>query len=322
VEHLSLHALPDGLHPKYGEYLADVVAGGPGRVHVWVRKDRQQSDSVSFQHPFLDSLDLPGLCEDHSLLVLGRRQMHVHLGDGLDSLQGHVSQHVGLDTPQEHVILHLINLLFLILHLVVIRAHNPDPQHQFLRIIIVKNTVQIVSESSVDLLCDRVHRQLLVSHPLPVQLDPEEPGTESLGVDARHLVVDVHPLVVLLDHRVGGVRVVVYCSVGSHLAESRVLHTTQHVFALLGVSGRGAVEEDGERGSPGLLGDVDDLLQSRHSECYVLGRHSGEMESVECHLSGRFSKTLRCQRANHLSRGRHGHVEATLDFSYQPIESL
>ena len=52
-------------------------------------------------------------------------------------------------------------------------------------------------------------------------------------------------------------------------------------------------EEDGQRRSLGSLGDVDDLLQSRHTERHVLGGHAGVVERVECHLSGRLTQRLR-----------------------------
>ena len=51
-------------------------------------------------------------------------------------------------------------------------------------------------------------------------------------------------------------------------------------LAFLCVSGSLTPQEDGEGGSLGPLGDVDDLLQSRYPESDVLGRYSGIVEGV------------------------------------------
>ena len=42
-------------------------------------------------------------------------------------------------------------------------------------------------------------------------------------------------------------------------------------------------------GRLGLLGDVDELLQPRHAQRYVLGGDAGEVESVERYLGGRLA---------------------------------
>lgn len=60
-------------------------------------------------------------------------------------------------------------------------------------------------------------------------------------------------------------------------------------------------QEDGERGGFGPLGDVDQLLQTRHAQCYVFGRHTGIVESVQCHLGGWLSQGLSSQSTNHFT---------------------
>ena len=47
--------------------------------------------------------------------------------------------------------------------------------------------------------------------------------------------------------------------------------------------------------------DVDDLLQSRQTKGDVLGWHTSIMESVEGHLSNRFTKGLSCQGSHHFT---------------------
>lgn len=88
----------------------------------------------------------------------------------------------------------------------------------------------------------------------------------------------------------------------SHLSQGGVLKSAQDVFGSLGVPRCLTQQEDCERGSLGPLGDVDQLLQTRHAQCYVLGRHAGVVESVECHLRGRLSQRLSGQGAHHFTR--------------------
>ena len=88
---------------------------------------------------------------DQIMIAFKKIGVHVHLADGLQPLQCHVRQHVGLDTPEEHVVLHLVSLLLIVI-LAVLTVHDPDSQHQLLRVVIVEDAVEVVSEASVDLL--------------------------------------------------------------------------------------------------------------------------------------------------------------------------
>ena len=117
-------------------------------------------------------------------------------------------------------------------HLITLAVHHPDPQDQLLRIIIVKDTVQIIPESQVNLLRDVLHSQLLVRHPLVVQLDPEQPGDDVGHIEIRHLVVHVHPILILGDDRLLGVRVVVDSRVARHVTQGRVLESTQDLVMM------------------------------------------------------------------------------------------
>lgn len=88
----------------------------------------------------------------------------------------------------------------------------------------------------------------------------------------------------------------------SHLPERRVLQSTQDVLGPLCVARCLTQQEDGERRSLGPLGDIDQLLETRHTQRDVLGRHTGVVESVERHLRGRLSQRLSGQSADHLTR--------------------
>ena len=72
--------------------------------------------------------------------------MHVDFANGLQALQGHVAQHVGLNAAEEHVVLHLVGLVLVVL-LALLAVHDADAQHQLLRVVVVEDAVQIVTES-------------------------------------------------------------------------------------------------------------------------------------------------------------------------------
>ena len=62
-----------------------------------------------------------------------------------------------------------------------------------------------------------------------------------------------------------------------------------------------SVEENGEGWSLRPFGDVDNLFETGYPESNVLGRHSGVVESVECHLSGGLPERLSRQRTDILT---------------------
>lgn len=90
------------------------------------------------------------------------------------------------------------------MELVLIAVHDSDSQHELLSIVVIENTVQIVSKTlqgkqevvirgeplpfhsvlntemciqptCVDLLCNLLHCQLAISHVLAVELDTQQP---------------------------------------------------------------------------------------------------------------------------------------------------
>ena len=166
--------------------------------------------------------------------------MHVDLADGFQALQGHVRQHVGLNTSQEHVVLHLFRLLLIIL-LAILAVHDPDSEHELLRVVIIEDAIEVISKAGIDLLRDLLHCEPLVCHPLSVQLNPtentelasitleyitelpEEPVTDPVGIKVRHLVVNVDKHLVLGDHSVLGVRIVVNRRVRSHFPAKEIV---------------------------------------------------------------------------------------------------
>ena len=65
-------------------------------------------------------LELSAVCNNDPLFVVCCGQVHVDFGDGLQTLQRHVRQHVGLNATQKHVVFHLVSLLLVTFVLVII----------------------------------------------------------------------------------------------------------------------------------------------------------------------------------------------------------
>lgn len=193
----------------------------------------------------------------------------------------------------------------------------------------------------IDLLCNLLHSQFAICHVLPVELDAQEPRRDSCHIEVGHLVIDVHPLLVLGHHRVLWVGIVVDGGVGRHLREKEsslyirteqfsekwhflwlpldpikikvhtmtssyfsqccVLQPTEDIFGPLCVTCRLTQKENSQWRRLWPLRNVDQLLQTGHTECYVLGRHAGVVESVQGHLSGWLSQRLSSQSTHHLT---------------------
>ena len=82
-----------------------------------------------------------------------------------------------------------------------------------------------------------------------------------------------------------------------------MLQSAEHVLGLLRVPGGRSSEEDGERGRLRVLGNVDDLLETGHTQGHVLGGHAGKVERIERHLRGGLTQALGSQGAHHLTGG-------------------
>ena len=95
------------------------------------------------------------------------------------------------------------------------------------------------SLTSIDLLSNLLHGQLPVCHVLPVQLHPQEPGRDSGHVKVRHLIVDIHPFLILCHDSALGVGVVVDGCVGGHLPQCCMFQTAQNVLGQRGIGDTG-----------------------------------------------------------------------------------
>ena len=55
----------------------------------------------------------------------------------------------------------------------VVGVHDANAEDEFLGVVVVEDTVEVVTKAGRYLLTDLLHRQLLVRHALPVQLDSD-----------------------------------------------------------------------------------------------------------------------------------------------------
>lgn len=88
VEHrtdLFLHGLPDGFDSQDGEDLADVVRECSGGVDFSFGEDSHEGGSVRLEQPLGHGLELAVVRDHNTLLVVSGGQMHVHLGNGLQT---------------------------------------------------------------------------------------------------------------------------------------------------------------------------------------------------------------------------------------------
>lgn len=124
--------------------------------------------------------------------------MHVNFPNRFNALQCQLRKHVGFNAPQEHVFFHLFHVLLAIhSEFVVAFVHNSNSQHELLRVVVVEDAIEIVTESSVDLFGNLFHRQFLVSHSLSVKLDTEQPWRDLCGVKIGHFVINVYEFLIL-----------------------------------------------------------------------------------------------------------------------------
>ena len=117
-----------------------------------------------------------------------------------------------------------------ILVLLVFTGHESYTQHQFLSIVIVEDTVEVLTEMSADFVSNLFHRELLIRHPLSVQFETKEPRGDTGHIEVRHFVVDIDKLLVFCNDCVLGLRVIVDRCVGCDLTQGGVLNATENIL--------------------------------------------------------------------------------------------
>ncbi|KAI6769816.1 hypothetical protein HG530_004445 [Fusarium avenaceum] len=94
-----------------------------------------------------------------------------------------------------------------------------------------------------------------------------------------------------------------------------------HVFLGLLLSRKWCVEVHSHTGSLDVLGQVKNFLETRHTKSNVLGRHTSEMESVQCHLGSGLTNGLGSQNTNHFTRVHESTVPSVLELTQDVVES-
>jgi len=97
---------------------------------------------------------------------------------------------------------------------------------------------------------------------------------------------------------------------------------TLDFFGLIRVLGSDGKEVDGELGGFDLLGNVDQLTETRDTERDVLGTDTSKMEGTKGHLSGRLTDGLSGNGSDRFARMDEGAHELGLDVAHKPIKGL
>ena len=117
-----------------------------------------------------------------------------------------------------------------------IRIHDSDSQYEFLGVVVVEDTVEIVAESGSNLLGDLFHAHFLISHTFSVQFDPQQPWRNSGHVKVGHFVINADPLLILIDDGVHRVGIVVDSSVCGYSPQSSMFQTTKYVLGKMKIN--------------------------------------------------------------------------------------
>ena len=171
--HFDINRVTDGLDAETGKDLADVVAGGPGRIYGLLAHRAHQVRAIRLEEDLGHSVIFSRLRVDVNLvlvLLTLLRDNHVDFGDLLDAGERHVGEQIVFDLPEELVVGDRLVLLC------VLSLLDPDPHHQVVDIVVVRgNAVEVVAKVLLDLGVKIVHLDLLRPHDLVVKLDSQQP---------------------------------------------------------------------------------------------------------------------------------------------------
>ena len=303
------------LDAQHLDHLDEVVGRGAGKVDILVVHNLQEVDALGVEHP----LALLGKRLGDRVQAHHVRLADEHLLDVGDTPQRQVGEHLRLELLEEDLVLGGGRAGFLVSHLVVQQANSED---ELLRVVVVEYAGQILLEVLVDALGDVRHQQFLVHHHLAVQLDAEQPRGHPAGIHVliRHLVIGPDKLLVLLDDGIRGIGVIPNLGGGRDGVQGGVLEDRLDVLGHRPVPGEILAQRDGERRRLDLLGDVDELLQTGHTERDVLRRDTREVEGVQRHLRRGLADGLRGDCADAVARGRERNLKPRLNLADDPVE--
>lgn len=159
-----------------------------------------------------------------------------------------------------------------------------------------------------------------------INLESHNPWASLVGLIVLFLwmsvVVEVNKVLISLDDGLSWIWIVVDGRVGHDLTEIGVLDLITDFIDRHLVLSELWEHEDLQRGRLHRGGYVDDLPQSRDTDCHVLVGFSSQVEGIESHLSGRFTNRLSTDGANHLAWVDKGVPEALPDLTDQHIKAV
>lgn len=118
------------------------------------------------------------------------------------------------------------------------------------------------------------------------------------------------------------VRIIPDLSLVHNLLQGGVLHLAHEALDVLRVSGVSGRQVDGHARGSDLLGNVDELVETRHTHGHVLGRHTSIVEGVEGHLGRGLTNRLCSQSTDALTRVDEGAEELALNLTNEPLKGV
>mmetsp|Transcript_10820 Transcript_10820/g.37578 ORF Transcript_10820/g.37578 Transcript_10820/m.37578 type:complete len:243 (+) Transcript_10820:963-1691(+) len=241
-----------------------MVRGRARVVNCLLAHDLLQVDALCVQHPLVGVLERAVLCQHNFLGVPNE-----YLVDIRDTAQLKLCHHVLLHQFEEIVVSNLTLLLLLAGFVVV---HHTNMQNELLSVVVAADARQQSRIFHVDLFCNLFQTKLLINHHFTVENNAQEPWRQQVWVDIViwHVIICLYKALVLTDASVPWIRIIVNLCACCHTLQGRPLKLGLHVLGTLTIACILLCEVDRQARRLHTLGNVDDLLQTRHAKCHVL----------------------------------------------------
>mmetsp|Transcript_11744 Transcript_11744/g.28483 ORF Transcript_11744/g.28483 Transcript_11744/m.28483 type:complete len:242 (-) Transcript_11744:2954-3679(-) len=206
-------------------------------------------------------------------------------------------QHIHRKLPQEMILrlIRLKRLPILILFLILCPLQQPQPHHQVVCVVVTLNDLKLISTCVVSFL-DFCHHfaqlHFLCIQSRVIKNEPKHPRRHILFGGALELIVALHDTLILRNVGLQGVGLVVYFGMLDDTTEVEVLNLVGDDLGLVGVDKMFLLEVNRNARCLDVLGNVDQLLHSRHSLSALLGTHARKVKGVESHLGHGLAERL------------------------------
>mmetsp|Transcript_45464 Transcript_45464/g.75491 ORF Transcript_45464/g.75491 Transcript_45464/m.75491 type:complete len:236 (-) Transcript_45464:460-1167(-) len=174
IAHLIQQRLSRSFNAQNLENMHDMIRRRTSIIHLLHRHHIQQRRSLRIQHPLFIRFRRP--ITRHSVPRALIFLAHKHLLNAANTAQLHLVQQFILQPPQEvilaiHIILLLLAILATTAAQLIATLHQSNLQHQVLRVIVTKETLQIILPNLVNFIRNKMILNRLVLFLVPVQLD-------------------------------------------------------------------------------------------------------------------------------------------------------